>query len=177
MNFNSDGNPTVTALYLVNRDKQGKAYRWYNAETDQWGMCGIDMQAAVDNKDKTAVGFFPWVGPLTGPNFDTNKTIVWPQDGEPTKAPKAKAAKAPAKQRMAKSKLVISQVGNTKVGTIVKQSGKVQHPDGTVFYRGDRGKWIAMWNGKQEAARPTAEACLAFLLKKYNHTGVVIPKE
>jgi hypothetical protein len=33
-----------------------------------------------------------------------------------------------------------------------------------------------MWAGKQEAARPTAEACLAFLKKKYNHTGAVLPK-
>mgnify|MGYP003350976762 FL=1 len=72
--------------------------------------------------------------------------------------------------------LVVSKVGNTRVGSIVKGS-KTLHPDGTVFFRADRGKWIAMWAGKQEAARPTAEACLAFLKKKYNHTGVVIPKE
>lgn len=171
MNFNKDGNPTVTALYLVDRDKQGKAYRWFNAETNQWGMCGFDMNEAVDNKDKTAVGFFPWIGPLTGPNFKANKPVADVAEDKP--APKAKAAK----KRMAKSKLVVSQVGNTKVGSIVKSSGKVVHPDGTVWYRADRAKWIAQWNGKQEAARPTAEACLAFLLKKYNHTGVVIPKE
>jgi LPS sulfotransferase NodH len=93
------------------------------------------------------------------------------EDGKPVKQAK------PAKKRMAKSKLVVTQVGNTKVGSIVKASGKVSHPDGTVFFRADRNKWVAMWAGKQEAARPTAEACLAFLKKKYNHDGVVLPKE
>jgi len=92
------------------------------------------------------------------------------------KAPKQKkVARKMARQRTAdvKPKLVISKVGNTKVGSIVKGS-KTVHTDGTVFFREDRQKWIAMWNGKQEAARPTAEACLAFLKKKYNFDGIVI---
>jgi hypothetical protein len=175
MQFNTD-KPTATALYLVDRGMQGKYYRWYDADTDQWGQCGADMQDAIDNKTASAVGFFPWVGPLTGPNFDTNRKIEAVGDGEdkPAKAPKAKAPKAT--KRPAKSKLVITQVGNTKVGSIVTTT-KTVHPDGTVFYRGDRGKWVAVWAGKQEAARPTAEACLAFLKKKYNHDGVVLPKE
>lgn len=172
MNFTKDTNPSVTALYLVDRDKQGKAYRWYDAETDQWGTCGFDMNEALDNKDKTAVGFYPWVGPLTGKNFKAQSPVhVVTEDGKPVKTAK------PAKKRMAKSKLVVSQVGNTKVGSIVKASGKVTHPDGTVFFRADRNKFIAMMHGKQEAARPTAEACLAFLKKKYNIDGVVLPKE
>ena len=173
MNFVKDGNPSTSALYLVDRDKQGKAYRWYNAETDAWGMCGMDMNEALDNKDKTAVGFFPWCGPLTGPKFKAESPVHVVSDD----TPKAKPAKVKvAKKRMAKAKLVVSQVGNTKVGSIVKDSGKVIHPDGTVFYRADRNKWIAMWNSKQEAARPTAEACLNFLKKKYNVDGVVLPK-
>lgn len=173
MEFVSDGNPSASALYLVDRDKQGKAYRWYNADTDAWGMCGMDMQEALDNKDRTAVGFFPWCGPLTGTKFKPAKPVVNVSDD----TPKAKPAKVKvAKKRMAKAKLVVSQVGNTKVGSIVKDSGKVIHPDGTVFYRADRNKFIAMWNGKQEAARPTAEACLNFLKKKYNVDGVVLPK-
>lgn len=171
MNFNSDGNPTVSALYLVDRDKQGKAYRWYNAESDSWGMCGMDMNEALDNKDKTAVGFFPWVGPLTGPKFDPKPPVHIVTDGTTYEVAK------PVKRKAAKSaKLVITKVGNTKVGSIVKSSGKVIHPDGTVFFREDRQKWVAVWSGKQEAARPTAEACLAFLKKKYNHDGVVLPK-
>jgi hypothetical protein len=169
MEFVTSGNPTASALYLVDRDKQGKAYRWYNAETDQWGMCGIDMNDALDNKDKTAVGFFPWCGPLTGPKFDAKSPVIVVSDEAPVKVKKAK----PAAKRMAKAKLVVTQVGNTKVGSIVK-GDKTVHPDGTVFFRADRNKWIAMWNGKQEAARPTPEACLAFLKKKYNHDGIVL---
>lgn len=166
MEFVKSGNPTVSALYLVDRDKQGKAYRWFDAESDQWGMCGMEMNEALDNKDKTAVGFYPWVGPLTGPKFDANKPVVEVTDDKPVKVKKAG-------KRMQKAKLVITQVGNTKVGSIVKGS-KTTHPDGTVFFRADRNKWVAMWAGKQEAARPTPEACLAFLKKKYNHDGIVL---
>jgi len=170
MEFVKSGNPTMTALYLVDRDKQGKAYRWFNVETDTWGMCGMDMNEALDNKDKTAVGFYPWVGPLTGPKFEAKSPVHVVTDDKPTKA-------KPVKKKMAKqrgtAKLVISQVGNTKVGSIVR-GDKTVHPDGTVFYRADRNKWIAMWNGKQEAARPTPEACLAFLKKKYNFDGIVL---
>ena len=86
MQFNTDSNPTVSALYLVDRDKQGKAYRWFNAETDQWGMCGTDMNEALDNKDKTAVGFFPWVGPLTGKNFKPKAPVLEVTDDKPAKA-------------------------------------------------------------------------------------------
>jgi hypothetical protein len=139
-------------------------------------MCGFDMNEALDNKDKSAVGFFPWVGPLTGKNFKP-KSPVLVVDTEDKPARGYQTKKKVAAKRMAKSKLVVTQVGNTKVGSIVKASGKVSHPDGTVFFRADRNKWVAMWAGKQEAARPTPEACLAFLQKKYNHAGVVIPKE
>ena len=51
---------------------------------------------------------------------------------------------------------------------------KSNYPDGTVWFRADRQKWIAQYGGKQEAARPTKEACLAFLKKKYNVDGVVV---
>jgi hypothetical protein len=169
MEFVTDSNPTMSALYLVDRGMQGKYYRWYDADKDQWGACGADMNEAVERKDSTVVGFFPWVGPLTGPKFDTKKPVLEVTDDKPTKV---KAA--PVKKRMAKAKLVVTQVGNTKVGSIVKASGKVTHPDGTVFFREDRQKWVAMWAGKQEAARPTAEACIAFLKKKYNFDAIVL---
>jgi len=64
-----------------------------------------------------------------------------------------------------------------KVAKAPSQS-KVIHPDGTVFFRTDRNKWIAMANGTQEAARDTAEKCVAFLAKKYpTLTPVVLPKD
>ena len=165
--------PTVSALYLVDRGAQGRWYRWYNAQTDQWGRCGIDMDEAVQNKDKTALDFFPWVGPLTGPNFKTNKPVVEVTD---TPAPKATKVKQPAK-KMAKMRGVKQVIGDTKVYSIMKSKAKIVHPDGTVWFREDRQKWVAQWNGKQEAARPTVEACLKFLTKKYGVTGTVIPKE
>lgn len=172
MQFNTD-KPTRSAMYLVDRGMQGKHYRWYDADTDTWSLCGSDMAEAAANKGKPSpVGFFPWVGPLTGPKFDPKKEIVMVSEDTPkqTKAPKAPAKKM-ARQRTAK--LVITTVGNTRVGSIVKGT-KTVHPDGTVFFREDRQKWIAMMNSKQEAARPTAEACLAFLKKKYNVDGVVL---
>ena len=166
MKFNTDGNPSTSALYLVDRGMQGKYYRYYNADTDQWGMCGADMNEAVTNKDKTAVGFYPWVGPLTGPNFKASKPVAHVSNTDnPVDFPKASK---PAKKRMAKS----PAAPKVKAPKQPKQT----YEDGTVFYRADRGKWVAVWAGKQEAARPTAEACLAFLKKKYNHTGVVLPK-
>ena len=170
MEFNS-GKAPISALYLVDRGMQGKYYRWYDADADRWGMCGADMQEAMDNKDKSAVGFFPWVGPLTGKNFNPAKPVVEVSEDKPVKVKKTK--------KMAKSrgaKLVVTQVGNTKVGAVVKTSGKVVHPDGTVFFREDRQKWVAMWAGKQEAARPTAEACVNFLKKKYNFDAIVLAK-
>lgn len=182
------GTPPKTGMYLVDRGMQGKYYRWYNAETDKWGMCGIDMTEAVAGKDNHStyeiVGFFPWVGPTTGPNFDTTKPIVQVTEDAP-KQPK-KVARKMARQRTVQpsgSKLVdvstkVLQKVSTKVlKTKGRVSTKVVHPDGIVFYREDRQKWIAMMNGKQEAARPTPEACLSFLLKKYNVTGTVLNKE
>lgn len=169
--------PTKTALYLVHREKQGKWYRWYDADTDTWSKCGTDMNEALENKGITSsVGFFPWVGPLTGPKFNPKAPVHHVSNTDnPVDFPKPKkVARKMARQRTAEpAKLVITKVGNTKVGSIVK-STKTVHPDGTVFYREDRKKWIAMANGKQEAARPTPEACLAFLKKKYNVDGVVL---
>jgi hypothetical protein len=178
--------PTVSALYLVDRGPQGRWYRWYNAQTDQWGRCGIDMDEAVQNKDKTALDFFPWVGPLTGPNFATNKPVVEVTDTPAPKATKSDkmaqavvtaASKTATKKKMAKMRGVKQVIGDTKVYSIMKSKAKIVHPDGTVWFREDRQKWVAQWNGKQEAARPTAEACLKFLTKKYGVTGTVIPKE
>ena len=170
MEFKTD-KPTVSALYLVDRGMQGKYYRWYNAETDQWGMCGMDMNEAVTNKDKTAVGFFPWVGPLTGKAFDPSKPIKTINTDEPEAKPAkvAKVAKVkPAAKKMAKQRTAVVAAPKAP------KAPKSTHPDGTVWFRADRQKWIAQYGGKQEAARPTKEACLAFLKKKYNVDGVVV---
>lgn len=169
------GKPPQTAMYLVDRGMQGKYYRWYDADTDTWSRCGSNMREALDNIGQVSpVGFFPWVGPMTGPRFDPTTGAAIAEDKAPKVAKVKPAARKMARQRTAAlAKLVITTVGNTKVGSIVKGT-KTTHPDGTVFYREDRQKWIAMMNGKQEAARPTPEACLSFLKKKYNVEGIVL---
>jgi len=169
------GTPPQTAMYLVDRGMQGKYYRWYDAETDTWSRCGSDMTEALANIGQVSpVGFFPWVGPMTGPRFNPATGVAIAEDKAPKAAKVKPAARKMARQRtVAPAKLVISKVGNVRVGSIVKGT-KTVHPDGTVFFREDRQKWIAMMNGKQEAARPTPEACLAFLKKKYNVEGIVL---
>lgn len=172
MTFSTEA-PTKSALYLVDRGMQGKYYRYYNADIEFWGSCGSDMNDALNNKDRpSAVGFFPWVGPITGPKFVPEAPVYEVSDETKVKVTKSKKM---ARQRSGtvKPKLVITTVGKVRVGSIVTGS-KTLHPDGTVFYRADRQKWVAMMNGKQEAARSTAEACVAFLKKKYDIEGIVL---
>jgi len=168
MQFN-DTKPTKSGMYLVDRGMQGKAYRYYNDKADFWGMCGFDMSEANENKDKqSAVGFFPWIGPLTGPNYNADAPVA---DVVEDKVRKVK----PAAKKMAKMRGAVAPTPVTKVKTPrVSTKASAVHPDGTVWFREDRQKRIAMMNGKQEAARPTAEACLKFLKKKYNVDGNVI---
>ena len=53
------------------------------------------------------------------------------------------------------------------VGTITKvQVAKPVYQDGTVFFRADRNKWMAVLGGKPVAARPTKEKALEYLTKK-----------
>ena len=190
MEFNTD-TPTRTALYLVDRGMQGKYYRYYNADTDKWGACGSDMNDALKGKDNYStyeiVGFFPWVGPLTGPKLNPDKEMeMIVADAVLTpKGPKApKAAKAPkvAKAKKVAKKIVtkaakrfettpgLVSVAKTKVVT----NQDAVFADGTIFYRADREKWVAMWNNKQEAARDSIEACQKFLLKKYGFSEAVV---
>lgn len=171
MEFNT-GKPSKTAMYFVDRGMQGKYYRWYNAETDTWSMCGADFAEAVSFIDRPSpVGFFPWVGPMTGPNFKGKVVVVDTDEGnEKVVDGKTKKVKpVPVKKKPAKA-----SVGKLTPVPVAKYASKAVHPDGTVFYREDRQKWVAVVGGKQEAARPTPEACLAFLMKKYGITGVVL---
>ena len=157
LNFNSE-KPSQSALYLVDRGMQGKMYRYYNAETDSWGLCGADMNEAMQNKDtESPVGFFPWVGPLTGPKLKVNKPDVIEMVLPLVKATKTVTAKTPKVAKVAKT-----------------TSTRQVFADGTVFYRADRQKWVAVWNNKQEAARPTKEACIKFLEKKYNFKNAIV---
>jgi hypothetical protein len=111
---------------------------------------------------------------MTGPRFNPATGVADPEVKAPKVAKVKPAARKMARQRtVTPTKLVISKVGNITVGSIVKGT-KTTHPDGTVFFREDRQKWVAMMNGKQEASRTSAEACLSFLKKKYNVDGIVL---
>lgn len=187
MEFNS-GTPPMTALYLVDRGMQGKYYRYYNADTDKWGACGSDMNEALAGKDNHStfefVGFFPWVGPLTGPKLNPDKEIemivadavLTPKTPKAAKAPKVAKAKKVAKKIVTKAaKRFETQPGLTpKVATKVVTNKDSVFADGTIFYRADREKWVAIWNNKQEAARDSIEACQKFLLKKYGFSEAVV---
>ena len=169
MEFNT-GKPPKTAMYFVDRGMQGKYYRWYNAETDTWSMCGSDFAEAVSFIGRPSpVGFFPWAGPMTGPNFKKEVIVVNTDEGnEKVVDGKTKKVKpVPVKKKPAKAAVGV-------LSPVPKSTGKDVHPDGTVFYREDRQKWVAVVGGRQEAARPTAEACVSFLKKKYGITGVVL---
>jgi hypothetical protein len=88
--------------------------------------------------------------------------------------------KKPDAKTVKTAKPVVAKAPAVKAVKAVKapSQSKIVHPDGTVFFRTDRNKWIAMADGKQEAARDTAEKCIAFLAKKYpTLTPVVLPKE
>lgn len=156
MQFNSDGNPAKSAVYLVDREKQGKWYRYYNAETDKWGHCESSIDEAYDSKDGASpVGFFPWVGPLTGPDFrQKEKKVV---------DPKTALVNVPVNEVTAKA------VKTPKVKAV--KSAKVAHADGMIIFRDDRKKFVTFIGGKQVAARPTLEAIQKYLKKNHNITG------
>jgi hypothetical protein len=152
--FNSaDVNPTHTGIYVVDRgEKLGTPFRWFHAETNQWGRCEYILEDCIAAKDaKGVLPALPWRGPVKV----LEKQDVQPLElvNTPTPAPMVVKAAKTVKPKAVK-------VAKTTKATITK------HPDGTIFFREDRQKWVAMLNGKQEAARPTADACKAFLVKK-----------
>ena len=151
--FNSaDVLPLHTGIYIVQRgDKLGTPYRWFHVETGQWGRCEYVLEDAIAAKDaKGVLPPLPWKGPVK-----VQKQEVQPLELVNTPTPTPMVVKT---AKVATSKPV-------KTTKSVKVS-VTKHPDGTIFFREDRQKWVAMLNGKQEAARPTADACKAFLVKK-----------
>ena len=169
--FISKGNPEVSGLYKIDRDKQGIAYRYYDAKKKVWARPDYDPYIANELKGTDPlVGFFPWVGPLT---LRPKQEVMPEPEPKPRGRPKKVVDEVKAEEVKVESKPT-----KNKKGVKVKMSvgnTKTAHSNGTVFYREDRKKWVAVWNGKQEAARDTAEQCLKFLKKKYDVEGVVIP--
>jgi hypothetical protein len=96
--------------------------------------------------------------------LDTEPTSV----SQPSKKVKSKVA-TPKAPKVAKDK-------TEKPAKVAKvKADKETLTPFTVFFRADRNKFMAVnGEGKAEAARPTAEACLAFLFKKYNVKGKLV---
>ena len=162
--FNSaDVNPAHTGIYIVQRgDKLGTPFRWFNAETGQWGRCEYILEDCIASKDaKGVLPPLPWRGPVK-----VQKQEVQPLElvNTPTPAPMVvKTAKVATSKPVKTAKVATPKPVKTTKSVKVSVT---KHPDGTIFFREDRQKWVAMLNGKQEAARPTADACKAFLVKK-----------
>jgi glucan-binding YG repeat protein len=87
---------------------------------------------------------------------------------------KAKSTKTVAKTN---TKKAAKQNPNSPVITTRKITTKKVTPkyeNGTVYFREDRNKWIAIWNNIAEAARPTKEGAINFLKKKYNAEAIIL---
>jgi hypothetical protein len=158
--FNTDENPTEPGVYLVDRgDKfKGHWYRYYDGKGN-WGLMFETYQGAFGYRDQISpLKTLPW----RAIRQRTAEDMVTPEIQEkPAKVSKVK-----------KDKLVVAKVTEkvAKVPKVTKPKGN----DGTVFFRADRSKWVAVMNGKQEAARDTKEGALAFLFKKYKIEGIVV---
>lgn len=176
--FNAKSNPLKTGVYVVDRGAQGKMARHYSIETNSWSRCGETLEEALSLAGTpSAVNFFPWIGPFminekppvelaTGKNIDAAPKVKGSGKVKPTEAEKAKAKEDKAKAS-----------ADAKAAKLAAKPAKVvaeKYPDGTIFYRADRQKWVAMAGGMQEAARPTIDACKNFLTKKYPNLKQVV---
>ena len=140
--FNSGVNPVHSGLYVVDRgEKLGTPYRWFDAESQEWSRCEYLMEDVMQAKGKTgALGFLPWRGPV--------KVL----------------AKQPVQQPTTVE--LVAETETVKVAKVKVKTAKVVYADGTIFFREDRQKFMAVFGGAPAAARPTIEAAKSFLLKK-----------
>jgi hypothetical protein len=151
--FTKAGNPAKSGVYMVDRGALGTPCRFYNAETDAWSLCVYGVDEALAVKDiPTAIGFLPWKGPVKAQPKAAPSPVVALVGGPSAKA-LAIVAKAEAKTKAPKAPKVKAPKGT--------------YADGTVFFREDRNKWMVAMDGKTPCARPTKEAAVAWLTKKY----------
>ena len=156
LNFEVTGSPTKSGVYIVDRgDKQGKAFRFYNADSGKWSMaCYEPTEAFAMRGTESALPFLPFhpnavkVDEKTKPEVQKMQAVAV---GGPSA--KALAIVARAEAKMPKPPKV--------------KASKVKHPDGTIFFREDRQKWVVVVDGKQPAARPTKDGVLKWLAKAY----------
>lgn len=184
--WNGSADPTESGVFQIDRGPAGKPARYFNAETGKWSQCADTLAEALAKKDvPSAIGFFPWRGPfqvtdtvdalsggieITAPAKKVKPPVLTEDQKTAAKAlkaaesAKAKADKAAAALKAKEAKVAEKAAAAKAAGAAPKPAA---YPDGTIFYRADRQKWIAMAGGKQEAARPSVEACKNFLTKKY----------
>jgi hypothetical protein len=167
--FEDQAMPTESGLYVINREKAGHFYRYYNAETKTWGFCSFDKSEAYEKRDTpSGVGFFGWRGPISlNEPVKREITVAEPVVAKLPLASKKSKTVAPKQQ-------VVAPKQRTRTASKAPNLSKPTMANGTIFYRADRQKWVAVWDGKQEAARPTKEACIKFLDKKYSFKDVII---
>ena len=193
--WNTDVNPLHSGIYLVDRGpKLGQPLRYFDVDKQFWSRCEYDVDSLLSAKDSpSALGFLPWRGPVKvkdaslrvvqvdGQDTDVVQNVFPLTQDKPVKGTVkvAKVKPAPKAKKAAKAVNPVAVKSTVKVAKVkvAKVSTKVVHPDGTIFFRADRNKWVAMLNGKQEAARNTIEQCQLFLAKKdFAGTVVVIPQ-
>lgn len=179
--------PVTSGFYLVDRGpKLGTPLRFFNADTGKWGRCEYTPEDAQMAKNSfSALPALPWRGPI---NLKTaSASMTQPADvgdqielarkgGVAFKPVAAEVASNGSVKPVTDAKVVekvAKKVAKTKAAKSAPKS-KDAFADGTIFFRADRNKWVAVWGGKQEAARPTKDACIKFLAKKYNFTAVTV---
>ena len=92
-----------------------------------------------------------------------------------TAAKTAKTKKAAKANPHAVAEAVVSNSRIVSTRKITSKTAAAKYADGTIFFRADRNKFVAMLNGKQEAARDTVEKCMQFLNKKgFDMSKVVV---
>lgn len=102
-------------------------------------------------------------------NNMTNALILkMPHLGKPN-APKVMALPAATQPVVGELQVADSDTDEESVPVAVPVVAKVKvkHPDGTIFFREDRQKWVVVIDGKQPAARPTKEGVVKWLAAKH----------
>ena len=141
---------------------QGQAFRYYNAETQTWGMtCYKPEEALALAAVPSALPFLPYHAKPVKVRMPTVEMVVEMIRAQPDNVPKS--------LREAKPVVVKAQPVKPKAEKV--KAGK--HPDGTIFFRADRQKWVVIVDGKQPAARPTKEGVVKWLQSKHPD---IVPK-
>jgi len=187
--WNDGVNPVHSGLFLVNRDKLGTPYRWFDADTGEWSRCEyIFEDVAAAKGTKSPVGFLPWRGPVRAERIvaTVNPVVAKLQNGRilPLDAegdakmrqemglkPSASVTEVKVAKVKPEKKAKPAKVAKVKVAKAPKVAAL---PDGTVFFRADRQKWVVVIDGKQPAARPTKEGVLSWLAKKYPDVKAIV---